>query len=174
MNFKHQSNRVIRHLIVRNGIPHLPQLFLLTGLTLMVKVGMSRSEAVLVACSVLLNNLCRSLLRGTATLFGHLLWVNSFSVIGLFERSYRSYFLGDLNDFLFDLCNDPLKIWLPNLLILWRPRGSHPVALRKAFIQRATYFRWFWGLMNHLATYDEATPTTSIRPIHIVFTQRFF
>ena len=110
MNFKHQSNRSIRHLIVRNGIPHLPQLFLLTGLTLMVKVGMSRSEVVLVACSGLLNNRCRSLLRGTTTLFGHLLWVKSFSVIGLFERSYRSYSLGDLNDFLFDLCNDPLKI----------------------------------------------------------------
>ncbi len=27
MNFKHQSDRGIRHFIVRNGIPHLPQFF---------------------------------------------------------------------------------------------------------------------------------------------------
>ena len=48
MNFKHQSNRGIRHFIVRNGIPHLPQLFLLIGLTLMVKVGLFLLVVVLV------------------------------------------------------------------------------------------------------------------------------
>ena len=87
--------------------------------------------------------------------------------IGRSALSGKSYFLSGLIDFLFDFRNVPLKIRLPNLLIFWRPRGNHPVVLRKAFIQRATYLRWLSGLKNHLATYDEATPTNSIRPIHI-------